>query len=332
MPLGRDLVAVLRPGGDLHLHALALEDPLDGHRAAEHRLDGRDGALAEEVVPLAREAGVVGHVDADDEVAAAIAPDARLAAPLDLELLAGVDAGGDLDLDGLVAGGPPLPAAGLARLVDHMPRAMAVGARGLRLHRAEDGALHLHHAARPMAAPAGPDGPARGDARAAAVVAGGEPLVGDGLLAAARGLGERDVERDAHVAAARARRPAAPRGGPAEERGEDVVHAEAAEDVAHVDVVPAAEAAGAVWVAELVVVLPPPLVGEDGVGLVHLLELLLRVWGVGDVGVDLARLLEEGALDGALVGVTGDAEHLVVVIARLHCSLFLTNLVRGCRR
>ena len=55
------------------------------------------------------------------------------------------------------------------------------------------------------------------------------------------------------------------------------------------------------------------VVGEDGVGLVQLGELLVGVWSVVMVGMELDRLLSKSALD--LIGrcVALDAQHLVVI-------------------
>ena len=103
----------------------------------------------------------------------------------------------------------------------------------------------------------------------------------------------------------------------AEERVEDVAEPEAraAEDIGDVDVV-GTEAAGAVGVAVAVVVDALLVVREDGVRLVDLLELLLGVGVVRDVGVELARKFEERALDRLCVGVLCHAEHLVEVLLR----------------
>ena len=103
----------------------------------------------------------------------------------------------------------------------------------------------------------------------------------------------------------------------AEERVEDVAEAEAraAEDVGYVDVV-GTEAAGAVGVAIAIVVGALLVVGEHRVRLVDLLELLLSVRVVRDVGVELTRKLKERALDRLCVGVLCHAEHLVEVLLR----------------
>ena len=228
-----------------------------------------------------------------------------------------MDAGRNFDLDRLVVGRAALAVAGLAGVVDDVARAVAGRALHLRLHLAEDGALHGHDAARAMAARARRDLAALRGARAMAILAGGQAVVGHGLGAAGRGLLERDAQRDAHVTADRAGGAPAARGPAVEERRQDVVHAEATEDVGHVDA-GAAEAARAVGVAEAVVIGALLIVREDRVGLVDLLELLLGVRRLVDVGVERPRLLEKRALDGPRVGIVRDAEHLVVVDLRFH--------------
>jgi hypothetical protein len=96
------------------------------------------------------------------------------------------------------------------------------------------------------------------------------------------------------------------------------VHAEAGEDVGHVHVV-RADAARAVRVAVSVVVLALPLVGQDGIRLVDLLEARLGIGGVVHVRMQLASLLEERALDRPGIGITLDAQYLVVVL--LHSNI-----------
>ena len=65
--------------------------------------------------------------------------------------------------------------------------------------------------------------------------------------------------------------------------------------------------------AEHVVLLPALRVAEDLVGLVDLLEPLLRLGVRVDVRVPLLGELAERALDRGIVGAALDAEHLVVV-------------------
>ena len=236
-----------------------------------------------------------------------------------------MDAGRHLHLDLLAGGSAALALAGLAGLVHDLAAAVADRAGGLGLHLAEDGALDLDHAAGAVAAVAGLGVAALGDAGAAAVVAGRETLVGDGLLAAGGRLGEGDPQVDAHVAAARAGLGAAAALA-AEEGVEDVAEAKAtaAEDVGDVNVV-GAKAGGAVGVSVAVVVGALLVVGKDRIGLVDLLEALLGVRGVRDVRVKLAGKLQESALDGPCVRVVVDAEYLVVVLLRFQSDLSPTK-------
>ena len=167
-----------------------------------------------------------------------------------------------------------------------------------------------------MAARARGDVTTLGATAAVAVVAGSEAVVGNGLRASGGRLGKRDAQRDAHVAASRAGRPATG-GTAAKEGGEDVVHAKAAEDVGDVNTC-APEAAEAVWVAITVVVGALLLVGEHRVRLVDLLELLLGVRGLVHVRVKGPGLLEKRTLDGPGVRITVNAKHLVVVDLSFH--------------
>ena len=253
-------------------------------------------------------------LDACDEISRHVAADARLALAGDGDGLAHTDAGGDGELDGLLLGRAPGTSAGLAGMVDDAADAMADGTGGLALHLAEDGALDLDDDARAMAAVAGADRASLGDAGTAAIIAGGKARIGDGLGATGGGFLERDLEADAHVAAVRAdARASALRAHAAEEAVEDVVDAEAsAEEIGHVDAAPA-EASGSIGIAVTVVVGTLALVGEDGIGLVDLFELLLGIGGVVDVGMELSCELQERPLDRLLVGVALNAEDLVEI-------------------
>ena len=204
MALGLDVGAVLRAGRDLDRNVLALEHAVDLDRAAAHGLERAHVLNAEQVIALTLESLGVGHLDAHDEVARAVAAHARLAIAGHLESLAGVDAGRNFDLDRLVVGRAALAVAGLAGVVDDVARAVAGRALHLRLHLAEDGALHGHDAARAVAARARRDLATLRGARAVAILAGGQAVVGHRLGAAGRGLLERDAQRDAHVTAGRA--------------------------------------------------------------------------------------------------------------------------------
>jgi hypothetical protein len=75
-------------------------------------------------------------------------------------------------------------------------------------------------------------------------------------------------------------------------------------------------AAAEARVAVAVVQLPRLRVREHLVGLGHLAEPLLGVRRRRDVGMQLAREPSERLLDLLLVGITRDAEQLVVVVLR----------------
>ncbi len=135
------------------------------------------------------------------------------------------------------------------------------------------------------------------------------------FFAARRRLLERDGKRYGHVAPRAAARPVARAGAagraPAEDGREDVIDAHAAEDVGKIDV---PRAAGhAIHRAVPIVHGALLLVGQDGIRLVQLGELLVGVWSVVMVGMELDRLLSKSALD--LIGrcVALDAQHLVVI-------------------
>ena len=197
-------------------------------------------------------------------------------------------------------------------MVDDRAVAVALGARRAGLDLAEDGTLDRGHEARAVATRALLLlGTVRGT-RAVAVLAGSEAVIADGLRAAARSLLQGDRERDGHIAAVRATgASAAARRTAAEEGREDVVHAHAAEDIREIDV--AAAHAGTVSRPEAVVVGALLLVGQHRVRLVYLFELLFGVRVVGNIRMDLARLLQKRALDRALVCIAIDAQHLVVI-------------------
>ena len=204
-------------------------------------------------------------------------------------------------------------------MVDDLARATALRADRRRLHLPQDRPLHRRDVSRAMALRAGRGLAAFGSAGAIAVVAGCEPFVGDGLRAAFGSLFERDMERDAHVAAARALLAAglAATALAAEERAEDIVHAEAIEDVRHVHVV-GSEAGRPVRCAIAVIVRTLRLVRQDGVGLVDFLEACFGIRCLVHVWMQLARLLQECTLDGTGVSIMLDPENLVVILVRTH--------------
>ena len=93
--LDLDVLGMLAAGRHRHAHALVAQHALDVERAATHGLERRDVLNAVQVVTLTLEALSLLDVKAHDEVTRAVAADAGLAVSLDLEGLAGVDAGRD---------------------------------------------------------------------------------------------------------------------------------------------------------------------------------------------------------------------------------------------
>ena len=232
-----------------------------------------------------------------------------------------VDAGGDVDLDGLAFPHPTLSAAVGTGLMDNAAGAvtlLAGTAGGKHAHRRP--LLHLHLAA---AAAVGAD-LRRGPRLAAAALTGGALLAalhGDLLLAAEGRLGKGDGDGGADALA--------PLGcvGVAPLRSAEAAAEEAAENVAQIAEVEARRAvapsgaAGTCAIAGIharkaELVIPGLLIGigQHLVGLVDLLELLL---GLLVAGVHI-RMVFPGQLficffDFVLRGTLLDAEHLVIV-------------------
>jgi hypothetical protein len=71
---------------------------------------------------------------------------------------------------------------------------------------------------------------------------------------------------------------------------------------------------------EHVVRLPALGIGEDLVRLVDLLEAIVRLVGLVDIGVPRLGELAEGALDVRVARATGNAEHVVVVAFGRHAT------------
>ena len=175
-------------------------------RPAEGDDRERDVDFAVEVVTVALELGVLGHVHDHVQVARRATGEAGLALAVQPQALARGDAGRDLDGQlALACDAPRAPAPG-ARLADHAPRAAAQAAR------AGDGeeALLVTQLARPAALPARLGPAAGGRAGALAGVAGFLARDLDGRLGAGKRLLEADLEVVAEVGAAlRAAAPAA---------------------------------------------------------------------------------------------------------------------------
>src|SRR5580658_9632500 len=246
----------------------------------------------------------------DVQVAVGTAAHAGLAAAGDADARTVVDARRDADLQRLLLLDAAAAAAIRTRRLHDLPVAAALGAGRLRDELSERRLAHLALNPAPAAAVARNDQRAGLGAAAAAGRARGEMPEGD--LAGRPGVRflERDLDVVAQVAAAR--RAVAPLLLPAARRAEEHV-----EDVAEA-LGTESEAAAALTVdarvAEAIVVGPLLRVGEDLVRLVDLLEVSLGGdFVLGDVGMILARQLAIGALDRMFVGVTRDAEDVVVV-------------------
>ena len=187
--------------------------------------------------------------------------------------------GGDGDLYLVLAAYRAHAAAGLARLMDDLARALALGARRVGLHHAEGSALRRAHGARALAVGADLGRRAGLAARALAVGAGLHAADCHFLLAAEGRLLKAYADAGAYVVA-----PARGVGiGALAAPAEAEYVAEAAEYVAQIAEAVKAEAAAPAEpgvrvecrVAELIVFLTLILVGKHLIGLVDLLEALL---------------------------------------------------------
>src|SRR6185503_16889547 len=294
-----------------HLHRLAAVERRYLNLAAQ-----RDGGevhrdLAEQVVAVAAEELVLLDVDDDVEVAGGTAGRTGFAFAVQPQLLAGGDAGGNLDGDLAIARHPSGAVATLARLGDDLAGATALRAG------ARDGeeALLIANLALALALRAG--GGVRPGRRSSAVtlLAALLPRNLHARFGAAGRFLEADLEVVAQIGAAL--RPAA-----AASAAEEVAEAEhVAEDVGEVAefgedrrVEAAAGRLADAGVPEAIVEAALLRVGEDGVRLGRFLELLL-----GDlvprvaIGVELHRQLPVRALDFRFGRGPGNGEDLVVV-------------------
>src|SRR5258706_1988376 len=256
---------------------------LGGHADLGRAVEGRDRDLAAErggrerhrhlamqVVVIALEYRVLLDVDLDVKVARRPAAHARLAFAGETHAITFVDAGGDFHRQRLLQLDPPGAGAGGAGVRNDAAAAMAARA-GLR---DGEGPLRHAHLAGAAAGRAGLGLAAGARAAAFARLARGHAGNADLGLEAVRRLLQRDLEVVAQVGAAEHGRASAA-GAAAEDLAEDV-----AEDVAE-----AAHAGGAragrmridAGVAELVVGRALAGVGENLVGLLRLLEVVLRL-------------------------------------------------------
>src|ERR1700730_1322551 len=119
-----ELVAALGAGRDVDARHLAVERRhLDV--AAERGLHHGNRHAAMDVGALALEQLVAPHRQEHVEIAGRPAARARFALAAEADARAVLDAGGDVDLQGLVAPHPALAHAAAARLVDHLARTVA---------------------------------------------------------------------------------------------------------------------------------------------------------------------------------------------------------------
>ena len=297
MPAQQDLLAGLRAGGHLDV-LVALECR---HREATAERGERCGDVdhRDEVVAVAHEALVVADADLHVEVAGRPAEVALVAASAQPDALSVGDARRHVDLQGPAAHPPAAPAALAARLA----RDAAVAAAHVALDGAHD--LPERRAGDRLQPPGAAAARARLDRRAGlravavAALAAGDRVEAHLLRGAVRGLLERDVDGDRHVAALDGHpAPAAAERAGAEERVEDVAERAEAGEVRR-------RVAARAQAVEAVAVVGRLALGvrQDLVGLGRLLEVLLGGLGGVDVGVQLAGQPAEGLLDLGVVGV-----------------------------
>ncbi len=131
--LGRPLCLIFSTvplGGAVgHVQRVVAVERRHLHRAAERERGEGDAQLAVQIVVVALEERVVGDDHDDVEIARRAALGAVLAFARQAQALAGGDAGRDLHLQIALLGGPPVAAAGRARLGDDAAGAAAVAAR-----------------------------------------------------------------------------------------------------------------------------------------------------------------------------------------------------------
>ncbi len=265
-----------------------------------------------QIVTVAFEHRVRLDMDLDIEVARRAAVDAGFAVAGRADPHAFVDAGRDLDLEGLLRLDLALAVAFDARLGDVLAGAVAL--RASLLHREE--ALRHADLADAFTSGAGLDVRARLGAVAVAVIAVVPVRYADLRLVAVRGLLERDLHAVAQVGAAIDLRTAAlpAPGCLAKDVAEDIAEGLGEAAVA----LGTAEAARHVRVHARVPVLVVGRllfgVGEHLVGLLGLLEFLLRILAVRiAVRVVLHRELAIRLLDVVVARVLAHPEHFVVV-------------------
>ena len=177
------------------------------------------------------------------------------------------------------------------------------------------------------AAAAGGAGVHAGAGLRAGAVALGALLIADEvdlLLAAQRGLLEGEGQVVAQIVAGNGAIAARGAAAAGEERGKDVLKAaEAAAKAAEIAIPAAAKAALRAVMSELVVLSALLGIRQHLIGLVDLLEALLRFFVARvDIGMVLLRELSIGALDGRFIRAPVHAENLVI-ISLCHMSTLL---------
>src|SRR5690554_2901124 len=284
----------------------------------ERSLRNVDLELDAQVVPVPAEQRVIAHRDGDVQIARRAAIRARFALTADTDLRALIHPGRDADLQRAHAAHlAPAPAL-RAQMRDGLPGAVAGRAGGDVDHLAEERLADAAHLARAATGGAALRRRTRRGARAGARRAGGGLLKFDLLLGAKHRFGEVNRQPVLEI------RPTAgdlPRGlarraeCTAEELVEDVGHAaEPGERVRGCRRVNTGMAKAVVGSAFL-------RVAQNLVGLVDLLELLLRPLFLVNIRVVLARLGPECPLDLLARGVPADAEHFIVITFSCHTPL-----------
>src|SRR6202011_5417497 len=192
--------AVLGPRGHLQLHRAIDRGHLD--MVAQRRLAEVDAKVVVDVATLPAQKRVGPHAHGHVEVAVPASPAAALPFSGQADLVAIVDAGGDLDLEPLGRLHPPGTAAGRARVLDNLPLT-AAARTGHHVHDlAEDGLRHPPDLALATAVGAALRG---GAGFGAAARAGGTDLRAwhlDLLFGAEDGLFKVKLQHEAQVAAA----------------------------------------------------------------------------------------------------------------------------------
>src|SRR3990172_5270623 len=294
--------AGLGPGRDRN--GFFAVDGRDGDEGAQGDLRHVDAHVEQDVIAAAAEILVRPDVDDDVQVPVRAAVHPRLSSPCRGARSPLVDAGGDGDAPLHRLAQQPAPAAGPAGRGDRLAGAAAGGTGRDIDHRPQE---RVAHVADFTGAVAGGAADGRRAGLGAAAVAGGTdflPRELDRLFDSGDGLQEFERQVVAQIGPAARRPPVSPSpGAESEKLLEDVGEAEA-------------EVGGHTLnagMAETVIRGAPLLVGKDGVGLVDLLEALLRAVVLVDVGVELLGQAPISATKLVRRGAPADFEDFVVV-------------------